>query len=119
MIEEIAKRGRKEWELFDLYKSQAFQPTQEEIEAQEKQQLDNMILDTKWYLGLYWIEFTGKEMEFNELYKLYIKWNGTASNTDMKEWIGGDNELKRVLEEQIEWYNNLKDFCKFIISYER
>ncbi len=119
MLEEIAKRGRKEWEQFDSYRSQAFQPTQEEIEAQEKQERENMVFRTQWYLALYGIEFIGNEKDFTQLYTLYIKWNWSENNGDMKEWLGGDNELKRVLEEQIEWYNNLKDFCKFIIWYER
>lgn len=117
MLEEIAKRGRKEWELFDLYKSQAFQPTQEEIEAQEKQERENMVFRTQWYLALYGIEFIGNEKDFTQLYTLYIKWDWSENNGDMKEWLGHD--IDTILKERVKNNNNLKDFCKFIISYER
>lgn len=118
MLEEIAKRGKKEWELFDLYRSQAFQPTQEEIEAQEKQQLENMILRTQWYLALYGIEFTGKEKDFDELYKLYIKWDWSRNNEAMNDLIWDDDELERVMNDKIEYNNNLKEFCLYVLSYE-
>lgn len=117
MLEEIAKRGRKEWELFDLYKSQAFQPTQEEIEAQEKQERENMVFRTQWYLALYGIEFIGNEKDFTQLYTLYIKWDWSENNGDMEEWLGHD--IDTILKERVKNNNNLKDFCKFIISYER
>lgn len=119
MLDIIKNRTREDWQLFDSYRSIALQPTQEEIQQLEQQELQNMIFVTQWYLALYGIEFTGNETDCTQLYTLYLKWNWTNNNWDMKEWVGNDSELQRILNEQIEKYNNIKDFCQFIISYER
>lgn len=116
MLEEIKKRGRENRQLFDLLRSQSFQPTQEEIEQMEQIQIQNMVFRTQGYLALYGIEFTGNEVDFTKLYTLYLKWDWSDDNGDMREWIGSD--IDSILKERIKNNNNLQDFCKFILSYE-
>lgn len=118
MLEEMRNWSREDWQLFDSYRAIAFQPTQEEIEQQHQQYINNIVLKTQWYLALYGIEFTGNEVDFTELYTLYIKGDGTENNKDMKEWIGDDNELNKTIKYQTKDYNNIQDFCNFILSYE-
>lgn len=119
MLDQIKNWKRADWQLFDSYRSIALQPTQEEIQQQEQQVLQNMVLITQWYLALYGIEFTGNEVDFTQLYTLYLKWDWSTNNGDMKEWVGNGDELQRILDDLTHNYNNLKDFCQFIISYER
>ena len=119
MLEQIANRTRTEWELFDYYKGQAFQQSEQEIQNRETQEMENIINITKEYLNLYWIIFLWNETNFTTLYTKYIKWDGTANNVDMKERIWNETELNRILQDRIENNNNIKDFCEFIISYEQ
>lgn len=116
MLEEIKKWSREDWQLFDSYRAIAFQPTQEEIENQHQQYINNIVLKTQWYLALYGIKLTGNEVDFTKLYTLYIKWWKSENNKDMKEWIG--EALDETLQYRIENHNNIQDFCQFILSYE-
>lgn len=119
MLEEIKKWTRLDWQLFDSLRSQAFQPTQEELEQINQQQKQNIVLVTQWYLSLYGIWFTGSESDFAQLYTLYIKWNWTENNGDIKEWVWGSDKLDSILEYNINSKNTLIDFCNFVISYEQ
>lgn len=116
MLEEIKKWSRENRQLFDLLRSQSFQPTQEEIEQMEQKNIQDMVFRTQWYLALYGIEFTWNEVDFTKLYTLYIKWNWSEDNGDMKEWIWSD--IDSILDERVKNNNNLKDFCMFVIWYE-
>jgi hypothetical protein len=78
-----------------------------------------MVDVTKQYLLLYWILFNGDELDLRWLYELYIKWDWSESNSPMYEWLGDDTRLDEILAYRIEYHNNIKDFCQFILSYEQ
>lgn len=115
---DFTQRTRQDWELFDATKAKAFEKTPEELAEIEQYNYNIMVTRTKHYLSLYNIVFVGNEIEFTNLYTLYIL-GSDELNIPMYEWIWSNNELQRVLQDRIDNFNTIQDFCQFILSYEQ
>ena len=79
---------RDDFIAFDNQRNLVFQPTQEELQAQEQAKQDafnNMVNETKNHLSKYWIVFNWDETDFRDLLTQYIYGDWVPLSDEEKE----------------------------------
>lgn len=116
--QDFSSRTREQRIEFDWIKSKCFDPTKEEIQKQEQEIKNNKIARCKYYLWLYWIEFTWEETDFSDLWSKYIVWDW-INNPPMNERLWDMDRLYEIVEDKKNNSNDFDSFVSFVLQYEQ